>query len=54
MTFPSIIIIIIILIFLYNISPNRLQMATFLILHDKLAFFTGTKFVHVPAEVKST
>jgi hypothetical protein len=29
-------------------------MATFHILHDKLVFFTETKFVYVPAEVKST
>jgi hypothetical protein len=50
MTGPSIII----LIFLNNISPNCLQMATVLILLDKLAFFKETKFVNVAAEVKST
>ena len=40
--------------FLYDISPNCLQMSTFLTLHDKLAFFIETKYVHIPAEVKST
>jgi hypothetical protein len=43
MIFPSIII----LIFLYDISPNCLQMSTVLILHDRLAFFIETKFVHM-------
>jgi hypothetical protein len=35
-------------------SPNCLQMSTFLILHDKLTFFTEIKFVQVLAEVNST
>jgi hypothetical protein len=47
MIFPSIIT----LIFLYYISLNCLQKSTFLILHDRLAFFIETKFVYVPAEV---